>query len=71
MKAGRKHKHFYITPDIHPVSLEPEGVVLECSVRVNANNLDVEPYHDFFYESGIVSAEGDPFAISFGEDVTP
>lgn len=65
MKNGLKFRQYYDRPDLIQMPLELDGALLECSVRVDANNLDVESYHDFFSEEGLVSKEGDPFAIGF------
>lgn len=59
----RSYKHLYL----FPFQLEYEGTLMECSVRTDARNLEVEEYHDYFFETGEVANEGDPWAIGFGE----
>lgn len=67
MNFCRKIRDSYVSPDLFQLPLELEKALLECSVRVNLNDLEVEPYHDYFYENNKVTNEGDPWKISFGE----
>ncbi len=68
MKCGKQTKRIYVHPCLLPLPLEYEGALMECSVRTDANNVNVEKYHDYFFDNGMVNNEGDPFAISFGEE---